>query len=100
MTELSLLWNVGAAVGVALGYIAIYWLLSRSSMFRSGLVNGEAKLEGQRGRVVSWSGSDRYVRVSGELWKASSTDLLTPGDWAVVQKVNGLVLVVVATERP
>lgn len=52
-------------------------------------------IEGMQGKdveVKSWQGGEGRVFVDGELWKAESDDHLKPGDRAVVQKVDGLVL--------
>ena len=52
-------------------------------------------VEGMLDKVVEvkeWRDGEGRVLVDGELWKAISIDPLRPGDKAVVQRVNGLVL--------
>jgi len=51
--------------------------------------------EGMLGKMVEircWQGGEGRVLVDGELWMAASDDHLKPGDMALVQKVDGLVL--------
>jgi membrane-bound ClpP family serine protease len=51
--------------------------------------------EGMLGKMVevrSWQDGEGRVFVDGELWNAVSGDHLQPGDNAIVQKVDGLVL--------
>ncbi len=42
--------------------------------------------------VVEWSGKEGYVSAGGELWRATSKDLLSPGDEVAIASVNGLTL--------
>jgi membrane-bound ClpP family serine protease len=52
-------------------------------------------VEGMLDKVVEvkkWRNGEGRALVDGELWQAASDDHLQPGDRAVVQKVNGLVL--------
>jgi membrane protein implicated in regulation of membrane protease activity len=53
---------------------------------------GKEGMVGKTVEVRSWNGEEGRVQVGGECWKAISGDHLQPGDTAVVQKVDGLVL--------
>ncbi len=46
----------------------------------------------RRAEVVEWRGGEGHVRAGGELWRATSTDELTPGDEVTVAAVDGLLL--------
>jgi membrane protein implicated in regulation of membrane protease activity len=51
--------------------------------------------EGMLGKTVevrSWRDGEGRVLVVGELWNAASDDHLQPGDRAIVQRVDGLIL--------
>lgn len=45
-----------------------------------------------RATVTEWSDGEGLVTAGGELWRASSSDQLNPGDPVVVSAMNGLVL--------
>ena len=44
--------------------------------------------------VQKWQKKSGWVYLNGELWKASSDDHLLPGDRAIIEKVESLVLIV------
>ena len=55
----------------------------------------DAGLKGMPDKVVEvkkWRDGEGRVLVDGELWNAASDDHLQPGDRAIVQKVDGMVL--------
>lgn len=52
---------------------------------------GEAMSE-RRAQVVDWENGKGHVRAGGELWRATSTDDLAPGDDVTVAAVDGLLL--------
>jgi membrane-bound serine protease (ClpP class) len=47
---------------------------------------------GKEVKVKKWQNTDGVVFIDGELWKATSNDLLLPGDKAIIEKVDGLLL--------
>ncbi len=49
---------------------------------------------GKEVKVKKWQNRDGVVFIDGELWKASSNALLFPGDKAIIEKVDGLLLYV------
>jgi membrane-bound ClpP family serine protease len=58
--------------------------------------------DGMLGKTVEvrfWEGAEGRVVVEGELWKAASNEHLQPGDRAVVQQVDGLVLKIASSKR-
>jgi len=57
--------------------------------------------EGMLGKMVevrSWQDGEGRVLVDGELWNAASDDHLQPGDRAIVQRVDGLVLKIASSK--
>lgn len=52
---------------------------------------GEA-MSVRRAEVVDWAKGEGHVRAGGELWRATSTDDLAPGDDVTVAAVDGLLL--------
>jgi membrane protein implicated in regulation of membrane protease activity len=59
-------------------------------------------IEGMLGKMVevrSWQDGEGRVLVDGESWNAASDDHLQPGDRAVVQRINGLVLKIASSRR-
>ena len=52
---------------------------------------GEA-MNVRHAEVVDWKDGEGRVRAGGELWRATSTDELTPGDEVTVAAVDGLLL--------
>ena len=59
---------------------------------------GKDGMLGKMVEVRSWGSGEGRVLVEGELWNAASNDDLRPGDRAVVQQVDGLVLRIAMTE--
>ena len=55
-------------------------------------VCGASGMLGKLGEVKQWKKNEGKVFVNGELWKAVSDVPLSPGDRAVIQKVEGLTL--------
>jgi len=55
---------------------------------------GVESMPGKVVEVKDWHGNKGRVSLEGELWMAVSDVFLQPGDKAVVQKVDGLVLTV------
>lgn len=47
-----------------------------------------------RAEVVEWNGTKGYVSAEGELWRATSSEPLAPGDTVSIASVNGLSLTV------
>lgn len=47
---------------------------------------------GEHIEVVEWSGGQGYVRAGGELWRATASEALSPGDQVKVAHMDGLVL--------
>jgi len=71
----------------------VWWFATRN---KASLCGNEGML-GRMVQVKSWQGGEGRVVVGGELWNAVSDDHLKPGDRAIVQKVDGLVLKIVSS---
>ena len=57
--------------------------------------------EGMLGKMVEvrcWQDGEGRVLVDGEIWNAASDDHLQPGDRAIVQRVDGLVLKIASSK--
>ena len=46
----------------------------------------------KRATVIDWNGDEGRVSAGGEIWRATSTDALAPGDDVTVTAVDGLLL--------
>jgi membrane-bound serine protease (ClpP class) len=55
---------------------------------------GIESMVGKEVKVKKWQKKSGLVFINGELWKANSNDQLLPGDKAIIEKVEGLVLTV------
>ncbi|MDO9531422.1 MAG: NfeD family protein [Deltaproteobacteria bacterium] len=53
---------------------------------------GIESMAGKEVKVVKWQGKGGIVFINGELWKATSDAPLLPGDKAIIDKVDGLLL--------
>lgn len=53
---------------------------------------GIESMEGKEVKIEKWQGTDGIVSINGELWKATSDGPLLPGDKAIIEKVDGLLL--------
>jgi membrane-bound ClpP family serine protease len=58
---------------------------------RKPLVGMESMI-GREVEVATWENLDGQVSFRGVLWTASSDDCLTPGETAVIEEANGLIL--------
>lgn len=80
------------AVLVGFGLVALAKLYGLFFMrWKTPFRVGEAMSVG-RAEVVEWGNGEGHVRAGGELWRATSTDELTPGDDVTVAAVDGLLL--------
>lgn len=59
---------------------------------------GIESMVGKEVKVEKWQKNGGWVNIYGELWKASSDAPLLPGDKAIIEKVEGLVLIVKKNE--
>jgi membrane-bound serine protease (ClpP class) len=90
---LPTVWGVAAVIGAAvveLAEIALYVWYSK----RRRATTGAEGLVGAVGVAVTPCDPEGHVRVEGELWKAVCADGARPGDTVVVERVEGLTLVV------
>jgi len=67
---------------------------------RHAVITGKEGLIGATGEVVEWNGHDGRVRVLGELWLASASEALQPGDPIEVRSREGLLLTVARRGSP
>jgi membrane protein implicated in regulation of membrane protease activity len=74
----------------------VWSVVARNRRSRGGI-------DGMLGKVVEvkkWCNGQGRVFVDGEIWKATSCDPQRPGDKAVVQGVDGLVLRIAGRSGP
>ncbi len=55
-------------------------------------LSGIESMVGKETEVKNWQDTKGVVLINGELWKASSDHQLLPGDKAIIEKVDGLLL--------
>ncbi|NNU17162.1 nodulation protein NfeD [Parvularcula sp. ZS-1/3] len=83
---IGILGLVGAVVGLML------WELIKSRAH--GPLIGKEAVKGRMGRVEEWNGTEGWVIVDGERWRAKAKQPMSPGDQVKVQEVEGLILIV------
>jgi len=83
---------IGAAAASALLLFLIFFAALRAQ--RRRVIAGGSAHAGQHVVVLSWQGHGGLVRAGGETWQARSEMHLTPGQPAVIESRQGLVLVV------
>ncbi len=93
-------WPVLGAV--ALSSLAIMLAIARLAWFARSrpVATGREQLVGAAGKVTDWEKGEGHVFVHGERWQARSTSDLRPGASIVVTDIDGLLLSVLASERP
>ncbi len=80
------------AIAVGFGLVALAKIYGLFFMrWKTPFRVGEA-MNVRRATVVDWKDGEGHVRAGGELWRATSTDELTPGDDVTVAAVEGLLL--------
>ena len=86
---------LGLAVAAAIAGFALVAIAKIYGLFfmrwKTPFRVGEA-MHVRRAEVVDWNGGEGHVRAGGELWRATSTDELHPGDDVAVAAVDGLLL--------
>ena len=55
-------------------------------------LSGIESMVGKEIEVKKWQDTNGMVFINGELWKATSDHQLLPGDKAIIEKVEGLML--------
>jgi len=77
----------------------LFWLIRNR---KKNLLCGEPGMIGQEVVVKKWNESKGQVLAHGELWKAVSPELFSPGDKAMVQSIEGLTLTIMRgqAQRP
>lgn len=92
------LWPLAVALPIYLTLTAISLVFDVLMMkaMRQRVRTGLEAIVGRHVRVLSWQGSDGQVSYQGEIWSAHSpsSEDWTKGQEALVEDVDGLVLVV------
>jgi membrane protein implicated in regulation of membrane protease activity len=82
-----------AALGV---YNYINYRLSKKALARKPMISPEI---GSRGRTITPVSSTGYVRVNGELWRASSTSTIDAGEEITVVGIQKMTLLINPVEK-
>lgn len=92
-------WGLAMLMIALAVYSYIAYRIGKPTLTMKPLVSLETMI-GSEGKVVTPLAPEGYVKVKGELWKASSTELeLEVGDEVVVVGIDGLKLIVSGKER-
>jgi len=84
-------WGLSLMV-VALGtYAYISYRLGKKALDRKAMISPDV---GSRGRTTTPISPKGYVRVRGELWRASSSSFIDVGEEVVVVGIDGMTLLV------
>lgn len=87
-----------ATAASALVLFMIFFIALRAQ--RKRVVAAGSTQPGQRVEVLSWHGHCGLVRAGGETWQAQSDTSLRPGEQAIVQGRQGLVLQLQPSDTP
>lgn len=92
-------WGLAMLMIALAAYSYIAYRIGKPTLTMKPLVSLETMI-GSEGKVVTPLAPEGYVKVKGELWKASSTESeLEVGDEVVVVGIDGLKLIVNRKER-
>ncbi len=86
-TDVAIVAGVIIAVCLAVLYFAVQTQHDRDSRHQIG-----GNLKRERAVVTEWAGTEGYIHIGGELWRAASQDALSPGDKVTVVHADGLML--------
>ena len=92
-------WGLAMLMIALAVYACVAYRIGKPTLTMKPLVSLET-MTGSEGKVVTPLAPEGYVKVKGELWKASSTESeLEVGDEVVVVGIDGLKLIVNRKER-
>lgn len=60
---------------------------------------GIESMVGKEVKVIKWQFTYGIVFFNGEIWKATSNSKLLPGDKAIIDKIDGLLLTVMSINK-
>ncbi len=103
LPQLGVYIPVGGLIAIMVAWAANAFVFYRigSRALRRKPVPGLPTLVGGKGKVVSPLAPDGVVRISGELWEATSASgRVDPGEEVTVVEQDGLKLIVVKTVAP
>ena len=82
---------------IALGvYNSINYRISKKALVKKPIISLDI---GSRGRTTTPISPKGYVRVNGELWRASSNATIHAGEEIVVVGMEGMTLLISSTEK-
>ena len=87
-------WILVILLVIELGFSAFTYIMGRRALSQK-LSYGPEAIIGSEGVVATVLGPTGYVKIRGELWKASCQYRLEIGDEVVVTEIEGLKLIVV-----
>jgi membrane-bound serine protease (ClpP class) len=89
---LTVAWPLIAAAAATSALFTFFVLGVALKARQRPVVTGSEEMVGLVGRVVEWNGATGAIRVHGEVWAASASRPLAPGDQVKVTGRNGLTL--------
>lgn len=96
--EFRLSWTVIGGTALLSGALLVFLLGYVWRSQRSRVVTGAEELKDAEARVLEWQGGEGAVWVRSERWRARGPQTLKPGDIVRVTGIEGLTLVVGATQ--
>lgn len=90
----DLAWELIGGVALVASILLLATLMMLMRARRRDVVSGMEEMIGSTGEVRTWSGTEGYVLVHGERWRARAERSLVPGQSVKVTKADGLTLVV------
>lgn len=88
----TLSWPMVAGTTAGMGVLMVLLVGYLVRAHRHPIAVGAEHMIGEEGKVESWSGDSGYVRLGGELWRATAPEELPPGGKVRVAGLSGLIL--------
>jgi membrane-bound serine protease (ClpP class) len=92
--EFRLSWEVIVGTTVATGVFFAFVAAFAVAAMRRAIVAGTEDLIGGKAVVTEWEDGRGYVHADGERWRARSNDQIGIGDTVIIERIEGLELVV------
>ena len=87
-------WGLALLMLLLLGYSAFTYMMGMRALRRGPFV-GPGRIIGREGVVVTPLMPSGYVKIHGELWKASCDSAIGIGEEIIVTKIDGLRIIVI-----
>jgi membrane-bound serine protease (ClpP class) len=91
-------WLIAVILLASIGFSCFTYYLGRSAL-KKKIITGTEAIIGRTGRVISDINPEGYIRVRGEVWKATADEKLNIDDEVTVLSVKGFMLTVAGTKQ-